>query len=170
MKPYPTQAQLKEMFDYNPDTGFLYWKICSAKNVKIGDRAGHFDSDKYISVSIQNKYYYAHRIAWIICYGEIPEDNTISHFNGNRYDNRLVNLKLKRPFRKKVRTPTAKEITMKPSEEKPFRKKVRTAEDIIRFCIDNNQFNITPLFLISSYPITRVTAGRICAKLQELKP
>lgn len=37
------QVILKEIVDYNPDTGIMIWKIAPSKKVKVGDRVGHID-------------------------------------------------------------------------------------------------------------------------------
>lgn len=48
----------------------------------------------YITLTIEKKKHYAHRIAWLIATGEsLLEIDEIDHINGNRSDNRIANLR-----------------------------------------------------------------------------
>jgi len=46
----------------------------------------------YIRISIDNKIYFAHRLAWLFVYGNFPKYN-IDHINRIRDDNRIENLR-----------------------------------------------------------------------------
>ena len=81
----PTQAQLKERYDYDPDTGFLFRKK------RKGRQAYRAKAGDYIKVQIGDKWYRGHRIIWMMVYGHWPDE--IDHINGNRTDNRLCNLR-----------------------------------------------------------------------------
>ena len=85
-----TQKELKEMFNYDPETGLLTRLTSPANNVKIGAVAGSL-SHGYLQIDIQGKSYRAHRIAWCITFGYWPKE--IDHINHVRDDNRLVNLR-----------------------------------------------------------------------------
>ncbi len=88
-----TQSELKELLDYDPETGVFIWKKKVANRVKIGDIAGCLDiSTGYIVFMIKGKRYRAHRLAWFYIYGEWPKDQ-IDHINHVRDDNRIVNLR-----------------------------------------------------------------------------
>lgn len=93
---YPTQAELKALFDYNPETGILTWKVKPKYGkVKIGDVAGCLDkSHGYLVVRINGILYRVHRIIWIICEGEIPDGYEIDHINQIRDNNWRTNLRL----------------------------------------------------------------------------
>jgi hypothetical protein len=82
----------KELFDYNPDTGVLTWKVRPSKSTKAGNVAGSMDGKGYRSVQFKGKNYKVHRIAWILTFGAWPE-HQIDHINGIPDDNRLVNLR-----------------------------------------------------------------------------
>jgi hypothetical protein len=59
--------------------------------VKVGDIAGNIDNGR-VKIWIDNKRYYAHRLAFLYVYGEFPCDK-IDHFNGNPTDNSIKNLR-----------------------------------------------------------------------------
>ena len=91
------QAKLKELLDYNPETGDFHWR-CKPKSgrVSVGDRAGSRHNRGYIQVRVDGGHYLAHRLAWLYVYGAIPA-SLVDHINGNRADNRIANLRLATP-------------------------------------------------------------------------
>ena len=84
-----TQEELKELLDYNPETGLFTWNVYN--NIKNKTTAGTFN-DGYIQIKIKQKIYQAHRLAWLYVYGEWPKGQ-IDHINGIRDDNRIENLR-----------------------------------------------------------------------------
>ena len=88
-----TQEKLKEILEYNKDTGIFIWKITVGARVRAGSRAGRFDnSTGYIRIKFKGKTYYAHRLAWLFINGKMPNDE-IDHKNRNKIDNRIKNLR-----------------------------------------------------------------------------
>lgn len=79
-----TQAELKELLDYNQDTGIFTKKSTNKKS-------GTLTYSRYIRIQINNKAYYAHRLAWLYIYGCMPK--YVDHINMDRSDNRLCNLR-----------------------------------------------------------------------------
>lgn len=86
-----TQKYLKEIMIYEPTTGDFY-KVKCRRGDWIGKKAGTLNKKGYISISVHNKRYLAHRLAWLYMTGEWPKIN-IDHINGNKADNRFNNLR-----------------------------------------------------------------------------
>lgn len=85
-----TQAKVQAELDYSPQTGVFLRKIGFRK----GSRAGCLNKrNGYIVISIGNRLYYAHRIAWIYVHGDEPF-REIDHINRDRGDNRIANLRI----------------------------------------------------------------------------
>ena len=84
--------EAKEFVSYDPDTG-VFRRLKSNGGVEAGSIAGHRHNAGYVAVSIRSKHYLAHRLAWLITYGAWPEGD-VDHINGDRADNRLVNLRV----------------------------------------------------------------------------
>lgn len=85
-----TQAELKERFNYDPETGIFTHK--RSKGTLNGKPSGSFHkSTGYHHHVIDKKFYGTHRMAWIYMYGEVP--NVVDHINGIRNDNRISNLR-----------------------------------------------------------------------------
>lgn len=86
------KKRLQELLDYNKNTGEFRWKIKKSRNIKIGDIAGYINELRYRKIMIDEKFYLAHRLAWLYVYGKFPK-NEIDHINHKRDDNRINNLR-----------------------------------------------------------------------------
>lgn len=85
------------ILSYDPQTGILTWKyrpdMPDSWNTKYADKsAGGYQSKGYIRVRINNNSYLAHRLIWLMTYGQWP-DSQLDHINGVRSDNALNNLR-----------------------------------------------------------------------------
>lgn len=104
-----SQAELCAMLEYEPDTGLLRWKAKSLRggssdartlawNTRLaGSVAGTrklSPGKEYTQVSLQGRFYHAHRLIWVMLHGSIDDTLVIDHINGVGRDNRLVNLRL----------------------------------------------------------------------------
>ena len=87
-----TQKRLKELLDYDPETGVFTWRVGRTGTAKNGSVAGSFDSDGYSQIKVDNRLYKSHRLAWLYVHGEFPL-HQIDHINRVRTDNRIENLR-----------------------------------------------------------------------------
>ena len=83
---------LKSVLNYNPDSGVFTRKKRTSNSVAIGDVAGGVNSIGYVTISLLNKRFSAHRLAWMYMNGSMP-NGEIDHINRVRDDNRICNLR-----------------------------------------------------------------------------
>jgi hypothetical protein len=86
-----TYERLHEVLHYSPETGIFTWKIPKGHQ-HAGDQAGTKMKAGYIRIKVDNKFYLAHRLAWLYVHGKWPEEE-LDHINHNAWDNRLCNLR-----------------------------------------------------------------------------
>ncbi len=87
-----TQTYLKTILNYNEDTGKFTWVIRKGARALKGTIAGTIDNTGYIHITIDKKVYQSHRLVWLYIYGNFPKE-FLDHINGNKLDNRFVNLR-----------------------------------------------------------------------------
>jgi hypothetical protein len=88
-----THSAVKDMLHYDPESGIFTWRQRLSQRAKIGMQAGCVSTvSGYVLLGIQRKLFHAHRLAWFYVHGAWPK-HQIDHINGNRSDNRLVNLR-----------------------------------------------------------------------------
>lgn len=95
---------LAEVIRYDPYTGNLHWLPravemfkCSCSSTKWNARFAGKEAffcqrkDGYLQGRIGGRNYLAHRVIWALVHGAWPQE--VDHINGNRSDNRIVNLR-----------------------------------------------------------------------------
>lgn len=103
----PTQDRLKQVLDYNPDTGVFHWKIPIGPRVRVGDVAAVYKGNGYARIQIDGVRYNAHRLAWLYVYGVYPEI-LVDHINLDKSDNRIANLRVATETENRRNTKTLK--------------------------------------------------------------
>jgi len=106
----PSPTLLRQFLDYDPEAGKLVWRerlpvhftdgvysavrCCKSWNrLNAGNQAfTNIMGIGYAKGSVNGRLLLAHRVIWAIVTGEWPQGD-IDHINGNRSDNRWVNLR-----------------------------------------------------------------------------
>jgi hypothetical protein len=87
-----TAARLKELLDYDPETGVFRWPL-SAQHCRAGMVAGYKDNKGYIRIGVEQQQHAGHRLAWLYVHGEWPMGD-LDHANRDQTDNRIANLRV----------------------------------------------------------------------------
>lgn len=87
-----TQEELRELLQYNPDTGVFTRVQPRARKHKKGDLAGTITTDGYVHIEINGRTYKAHRLAWLYVTGEWPK-GLLDHKDGAKDNNAWGNLR-----------------------------------------------------------------------------
>lgn len=86
-----TPDLLKSLFQYDPQTGNLIWRVTKSATAPAGSIAGSVNAKGHINLQINKKMYAAHQIVFAMHHGFIPSE--IDHINGVKTDNRIENLR-----------------------------------------------------------------------------
>jgi hypothetical protein len=90
------QRTALQIFDYDSQTGVFKWRISASAKANSRSVAGTLRADGYRYIGYKGVNYSAHRLAWLMAYGEFPV-GAIDHIDGNRDNNALSNLRLADP-------------------------------------------------------------------------
>jgi hypothetical protein len=91
-RPLPTLEEVRALLDYDPETGIFRWRKKPSPRTRAGSVAGCLNSDGYARISIDDRLYPAHRLAWLLTKGTWPQQQ-IDHADGQRSNNALANLR-----------------------------------------------------------------------------
>ena len=90
-----TPERLKSLLSYNPETGEFTWLVGGGRR-RVGEIAGYLayvgNGKIYVTIGIDGKRYYAHRLAWLYTFDAWPE-NQLDHIDQDSTNNRLINLR-----------------------------------------------------------------------------
>lgn len=86
--------ELRERFNYDPETGKITYKKRVSTRTPVGSEAGSIDGQGYRLISLRTTKRSAHRIAFDLMGVHIPDGMKVDHINGKRDDNRWSNLRL----------------------------------------------------------------------------
>ena len=92
-----TAERVRDLLDYNPETGDLIWIYPQSVRVSLGDiagarhRGGQAKSDRF-NIGIDGVRYLAHRVIWLWMTGKWPE-HEIDHKDQDGANNRWNNLR-----------------------------------------------------------------------------
>lgn len=89
--PELTRRRLKELLDYDPETGSVTWRTNRVAS-RIGRPAGHVDGRGYTDIVLDGRHHYAHRLAYLWMTGRWPE-HCIDHRDGNPRNNSWDNIR-----------------------------------------------------------------------------
>ena len=103
--------RLREMLDYDAETGIFVWRKDHGVNVKAGMEAGHVTNKGYRMISLDGFRSVSHRLAWLYVYGAFPSGE-VDHINRVKTDNRLCNLREVTRSENQQNTPIQKIITL----------------------------------------------------------
>jgi len=87
-----TAERLRDLLDYNPDTGVFRWRVTRASNARAGSVAGSIDKEGRWRVKIDGRDYFASRLAILYVTGAWPR-HQIDHVDGNKANDRVANLR-----------------------------------------------------------------------------
>jgi hypothetical protein len=86
-----TAERLRELLEYDPETGVFRWLVRTSNRIKVGQIAGCI-SNGYRVIRVDGSMFLAHRLACLYMTGKWPADQ-IDHRNVVRPDIRWSNLR-----------------------------------------------------------------------------
>lgn len=89
------QDRIKELVEYNPETG-IFISLIDSGRIRKGKMVGTMRKDTgHLKITLDGFRYPAHRIAYIYVHGDILKDSDkIDHINRIPGDNRITNLRI----------------------------------------------------------------------------
>ncbi|WP_088504320.1 HNH endonuclease [Burkholderia ubonensis] len=87
-----TAERLRELLDYDPDSGLFTRRVVVCNGTKVGEIAGSLNDRGYVCISVDGRTYKAHRLAFLWMTGSFPVYE-VDHEDLNRSNNRWKNLR-----------------------------------------------------------------------------
>lgn len=87
-----TQDYLRQILDYDPETGIFTWLKTMPPRGRKGAIAGHTAKNGRPIIGLHQKLYYSYRLAWLYMTGAWPAKD-LDHIDGNPANNRFANLR-----------------------------------------------------------------------------
>ena len=88
-----TVERLRELLNYEQETGIFTWRVCTSNRAPVGSVAGCLSKTSgYTYIGVLGKLYRAHRLAWFYMTASWPKYDT-DHENRKRSDNKFDNLR-----------------------------------------------------------------------------
>lgn len=87
-----TAERLREVLDYDPETGVFRWKVWRGNGARCGGVAGGRNKGGYWAIELDRRSYLAHRLAWLYVHGEWPAC-VMDHSDLDKVNNRIANLR-----------------------------------------------------------------------------
>jgi len=87
-----SQARLRELLHYDPETGVFTWLAPGCSKMKPGDLAGTKHISGYWAMRVEGFAFLRHRLAWFYMTGRWPKDE-IDHIDGDRSNDSWRNLR-----------------------------------------------------------------------------
>jgi hypothetical protein len=90
-KPLPSAEYLREVFDYDEETGLLNWSAKSKSSWRENPIRGNLTGQRY-KVKLDKNTWFVHRIIWKMQTGQEPPP-ILDHADGDVTNNRMGNLR-----------------------------------------------------------------------------
>ena len=88
-----TAESLRCLLAYDSATGLFTWKVSKkGPGARGGSVAGWKRPDGYMSIKLNGRKYFAHRLAWLYFHGDWPRHG-IDHIDGDGSHNAIANLR-----------------------------------------------------------------------------
>jgi hypothetical protein len=91
-----TAERVREVLEYDPNTGVFTWAVTlnnrGKKGTVAGCRTGAIRQPNRIVIGIDGRMYLAHRLAWLYIHGSWPAKQ-LDHVDGDEGNNRIANLR-----------------------------------------------------------------------------
>lgn len=106
-----THQRLLQLLKYDCSSGIFTWAVAKQR-CPIGKVAGTAHSGGYVSIKIDQKRYFAHRLAWFYVTGSWPSQQ-IDHIDLDKKNNSFANLREASAQQNSCNTPTRSKSGLK---------------------------------------------------------